>query len=275
VEDAHHERRIKLNEKEQLMNRSKRSLFFALLISISLTTAAFCDGESRAALLADSSLSLLAPFDGSANATKPVEAKPVKIEGVEFSEGLIGGCLSLQQPIPSSINFSAKSAVRLNEGTIMFWFRPNWSGADTNGKYTLLWLHMKNSSSTYLAIHRSFTPSDPRQLTINLSWVNVIQTTTRTHFVEKEWIHVAITWDVNSNSFTAYFNGKAISTVPWKDVTADPDYNPEVLTLGLFNRGEDGDNPINACYDDLMVFHRSLNSTEIGDYVEETKPSSK
>lgn len=249
----------------------RKSPVTAVLLGMLAAQVCAADLSTRDNLLVDDALNLFIPFDGEVEPKIAAKAVSPTLEGThEFEAGRVGEALSFSESGAVALSMPISDNIDLRKGTIMFWFMPRWSGNDATGNYTLLWVNM-SSPNKYLAIHRSFDPAQPLALYFNLQWDAVIQSTTDSHFKAGEWIHVAMTWDAEKNVFAVYFSGRQIGTTEWPDVSSSPDYVPQDLRLGAYYRGPDGDQLIDALYDEFAIFHRALTMEEIAAYVGETE----
>lgn len=256
-----------------------RNLLRVLLLSlvtvffpIEGTAAAELNGPKRGELKVDPSLSLMIPFDGGSEpATSGVN--PVLEGDAIFEPGISDKAMKLDSDLGGCLHIGLEpEQIDLRKGTIMFWFKPSWSGEDPGGKYTLWWITMKGSDK-YFALRRSFSTDDPKLLSVSLGDKSGVAVHMTPEFEVGKWVNVAVTWDTDANECALYLNGERKGDAPWPDVSDDAQYVPGVLLLGRYYlSGESTDDPIRSAYDELFVFKRPLSEQEIGAYTRETKP---
>ncbi len=234
--------------------------------SVSMAGSSIRDG-----LLRDKKLSLHIAFDQNLDAGGMSSNSGSVLHGeTEYVPGRVNDALSFENQEVGQVKVPLNDGqLNLKEGTIMFWLRPAWSGEDVSGKYTLLWIAMKNPDK-YLAFHRSFSKDDPRLLFVNLANENGLSAKMTPGFEQDRWIHVAFTWNADENYSVLYFNGEPVVRSTWKDYSNEEQFTPSHLLLGKYY-GED--DPINASYDDLFILLKSLPQDEIWQYIQECEAS--
>lgn len=226
-------------------------------------------GENiREKLLNDENLLFFVPFDFSVDAETANHHKEGKLYGEgKYIEGVVNNCISLPESGKGNILYDIRDNINMKKGTIMFWFKPYWWGDTKEGKYTLLWIKMKDPNK-FFAFHRSFSKEHPTLLYITANWQGGLNFYTDDVLKKNEWVHIAVTWDAGINKIILYINGKLKSTGNWKDLSEDESYTPFSLSLGKYYPV---DSPINACYDEFYIFGRPLSEEEISSYYKETK----
>ncbi|HOJ39605.1 MAG TPA: LamG domain-containing protein [bacterium] len=226
-------------------------------------------GQARKKLLSDKTLLFYAPFDFSVDAETAYHHKTGQLYGeAQYVKGVVGNCLWLPAEGKGSVGYPMSDNIDLDRGTLMFWFKPGWWGDEETGKYTLLWVSMKDANK-YFAFHRSFSPKYPTLLYISRSWQGGTSLHTDQHFKKDTWMHLAATWDAAANKFLLYINGEVKATGTWSAVDKDPALQPNRMSLGRYYTA---DTPINSAYDEFYVFKRVLTPEEIAAYWKETRP---
>ncbi len=254
---------------------SKKTGWFLLMLFLSLSAAVAAQEKSnlnqvRKTLLADKSLLFFVPFDFSVDAETAYHHKDGQLFGEgQYVRGVVGNCLHLPAEGKGSVLYKMSDNIDLEKGTLMFWFKPGWWGDDQTGKYTLLWVSMKDASK-YFAFHRSFSAKSPTILYISRSWQGGANLHMDEYFKKDTWIHLAATWDAAANKFLFYINGQLKTTGSWAPVEKDPSLEPNRMSLGRYYSA---DTPINSAYDEFYVFKRVLTPEEITSYYKETRPA--
>jgi len=239
-------------------------LFFVFCFILNLK----CE-EIRKNLLNDKSLLFYVPFDFSVDAETAFHNKEGKLYGeAKYEKGIVENCIFLSEEGKGSISYDIRDNISLKKGTLMFWFKPNWWGDDKTGKYTLLWIRMKDPNK-YFAFHKSFSKEYPTILYTTCAWEGGANLHIDDYFKKGKWIHICSTWDVSQNKYLLYFNGKVVASGNWKDVSEEESFIPISLSIGKYYTQ---DNPINAWYDEFYIFKRVLSEEEIKKYYNETKP---
>lgn len=234
--------------------------------SVSMAGSSIRDG-----LLRDEKLSLHMAFDQNFDASGISPNSGSVLHGeTQFVPGRVNDALSFKNQEAGQVKVPLSAdQLNLKEGTIMFWFKPAWSGEDASGKYTLLWITMKNPDK-YLAFHRSFSEEDPRLLYVNLANENGLSAKMVPGFEQDRWVHVAFTWNADENYSVLYFNGEPAARSTWKDHSNEEQFTPSHLLLGKYYAKDD---PINASYDELFILLRSLPQDDIWQYIQECETS--
>ncbi|MCM8768391.1 MAG: LamG domain-containing protein [Candidatus Omnitrophica bacterium] len=226
--------------------------------------------EMRKKILSDKTLLFYVPFDFSVDAETAYHHKSGKLYGEgQFVKGVVGNCLWLPTEGKGSVSYSMSDNIDLDKGTLMFWFKPGWWGDDESGKYTLVWVSLKDSNK-YFAFHRSFSPKFPTLLYVTRAWQGGGSFQTDEYFKKDKWIHLAATWDSAANQFIFYINGQVKFKGIWVPVEKDPAFEPTRMSLGRYYSQ---DTPINSAYDEFYVLKRPLSPEEIAAYWKETRPA--
>ncbi len=243
---------------------------FALFLLVPLISLRAEEGTQRRELMEDGALALYSSFDEGHDAEMSRGERAGRLAGESRQvPGVVGQALSFrsEEPKVGSVAYGVKESFSPERGTLMYWFRPGWDGADPEGKYTLAWVTM-DKSQRYFAMHRSLS-KDPHALFVNFQWDNVLNISTKKYLHADAWVHLAVTWNQDSGQYALYMNGQLVADAPWKVLPEEGQYRPLTLMLGRFYKT---DAPINADYDELFLFQRALSPAEIHAYVEETTP---
>lgn len=247
------------------MNIKNSFICGAAAIWLSGLSLASANQGARESLLTDGSLSIHLSFDQVLDVTEPFQnfAPTLKGEG-QFVSGRVNGALSLEGDGSGQVRVPlVADHIDLKEGTIMFWFKPAWFGKDESGSYTFLWITMKDPDK-YLGFHRSFSKDNPRLLYVNIANRNGVAADTSYEFNPDQWIHIAFTWNADDGSCVLFFNGKVAAKGTWEDFSGEAGFVASSLLLGKYYAKDD---PINASYDDLFIFSRSLSNDELNKYI--------
>ena len=153
--------------------------------------------------------------------------------------------------IPSNFNF--------NEGTISFWYKPNYDTNNTIGVIHTLFIVGPNSYTAgrvQIWNNREYQPIRISHVTDILSY---------THLSVGNWYQIVYTWDSASGQKNYYLNGIAnvsASSSSWIANTA-----PTEIYIG---KNANQDSIANGVIDEVRVYNKALNSIEVQKIYTET-----
>ena len=196
------------------------SIGISLFLLWSLSSHGFCDTT----LLVDFDDGYDASFsvgEGAANTAPELKEGDVKLVDGKFGKGVFIG-----RDVPAlALNYATKDNFSYKEGTLEFWFRPEWdsnakdeSYKDSKGKPE--WLHAYLFSTSGSPTRFQLVKSRYGRLTF--SYRKKYKTTAsvtapgRDFFQQGEWIHIAVSWD--GNEARIFLNGKLASVSEEWDV---------------------------------------------------------
>ncbi|MDD2486410.1 MAG: hypothetical protein PHO05_07670 [bacterium] len=223
---------------------------------------------AREKLLADKSLLFFAPFDFSVDAEQAAHHKTGNLNGEgEFIPGVVGNCISLPEPGKGAISYNFSDNIDMKAGTMMFWFKPHWWGDELEEKSfrrCLMWLRL--SDGKYFAFYRTFSRK-ASPYAVYMIYQNYGTLISTRAWKKDQWVHLAATWDMQSDKYIIYVNGRQALSAPvqWKD----KEIEGRGLSLGRYY----GVDVIDAAYDEFFVFGRSLTAEEIKSYYDATNPA--
>lgn len=206
------------------------------------------------------------PFDGSCDAVEAGgSAKPLQTKGVQFAPGIKGQAAQFGEG--ARLRFSEHGNLVKERGTLMLWFRPDWSGDQGyTSDHREIWRCLftegpptakrHGSNRLWLWFWRSrlrFDVSDFADLYITKPIVE---------WKAGEWHHIAVTWD-HRRQRVVYVDGerlrggqdsrKAFLPMRW-----------EALPFPEFYVGSDGGSRVaEGCIDELKVFDAPLSDSAV------------
>ena len=207
---------------------------------------------------------LYLPFDGSAlPAISGAERSAAPAASLSFQPGLRGQCARLNADcrLATAGHFDARA------GTVAFWLRPHWPGADKTGRYlfclygspTLKESWLRNRWSVHTAsgtLTSSILGGTTGQAVALKATINTWQ--------QAQWHHVAFTWaNINSGRADAecrlYLDGQPVQ----KRAGVRLDVGPVADTLDIGRDSDASPDYADADYDEFYIYGRALSAAEI------------
>jgi len=184
-----------INHEEENILRTDKSLVFGLLL-LGLATGLCSTGQSQILWLPFESAGEIAR-DVSGNRKDGVVVKATRVPG-KYRQGISIGEEDEYVEIPNVLK---------PEGTLEFWFKPNWQG-DTAETYRLFdaasdkifWFVGKGLTGEHIPDFGFFLEDAIDTDFIIKTDANVISVDT--------WYHIAATWDFGSGKANFYINGE-------------------------------------------------------------------
>lgn len=162
---------------------------------------------------------------------------------------------STQLVSPATGNFNAP------RGTLSFWFKPTWNGADGtsrvffrhNGTNLHFGLHKMGNQLYFYVTDNTGDPTRALRLGLNAA-------DTARAIKAGEWHHLAVTWDGAAGQLRLFLNGTEYGSYMTNLGTA-----LSFGTSGMFSIGSepDGTLPIDSALDDLRIFDYPKSAEEI------------
>lgn len=203
----------------------------------------------------DTKADVVEDTSGNGNDGKIVGAK--RVAG-KFGKGIAIGKKDEYIEIPDVLQQKANP-----EGTIEFWFKPNWDGSD-NQSYRLFdantaaiyWLIGKGKTGAERVDKFGFYFEDAADADFQ-DWQ-----TAAADISKDKWHHVAATWDFGKSEAKFYLNGKEVSMV--KGMGAFPPLNPKPK-IG-FNVGSGympATNGADSVIDEFAIYSKALDEKTV------------
>jgi len=151
------------------------------------------------------SLSLEASFDGdlSARSSSGQLLKPLKAAGVSFVDGIRGKAAHVDgsqvkdesgKSVAPQLIYSVEDVFKGPAGSISFWFRPGWDGADNkNWRFLLTGDDAKDKGVMSLWLWEWVRTDIPRKDMAQVS----VNRNMRGYFFKGDWMHFALVWDAD------------------------------------------------------------------------------
>ena len=219
---------------------------------LKLATALLLPGSLMAAEPA-----VVIPFDGTPSVLKANGEKIAEggmIGQLEYVDGMKGKALVVDGK-PAAFLVRDLSENDFREGTVSFFFRPNWERKD--GKAHYLFQTGKWRSEFFLV----FVKDARGQLELSVCTPKQRQVFVKNADLQPgKWVHFAFSWNVAKGECVIYIDGKpAARTVreEWKDgsYSFKAPWNIQL--------GRNVNEPAGGAYDNLKIYNRQLSDAEI------------
>jgi hypothetical protein len=191
-------------------------------------------------------------------------------DGAKWVPGKFGSGISLE----GKGSYLEISNVLVAEGSIEFWFKPNWNGSD-GPDYRIFDASM---GGIYFfiskgAAHADITPKDfgfYLEDAADADWQDV-EFDPKDVIKAGKWFHVAATWKFNGGNPFLYIDGKQIATSANKlggfpILNPKPRFGTEVIKYIPITNGADG------VIDEIAIYTKALTEKEIKRDMEASSP---
>ena len=170
------------------------------------------DGDANAGLAYDDATTLLLRADGTLLDESGIA--PTNSPSVTYVDGLFGQAV---EPGDTAIMFNASDVVNASEGTIEFWYKPNYDRAGDYAGQTWRFVEIGNPYQILISVDgannfRTIFWGD------NLATDDVVETLYENGnglsagtWKADEWIHIAATWNQDGD-LAAYINGAQVGS---------------------------------------------------------------
>ena len=204
----------------------------------------------------------------------------VALTGGSITVGKHGNGLHLAKD--QFVTVASKGNVLARQGTVMFWFRPDWSTKDKTSSHSLLswrWADGRWADATlgdgYCVLSDGWWESGGGADRLYLVFENQLyaHTSRPQEFVVGRWIHVAFTWEFTDHPIASLFiNGERSGTANGKPCSEIPRIS-SAIHLGT-DRGADGGGERSAegTFDSIAILSRALSSNEIREAFRNQEP---
>ena len=209
-----------------------------------------------------------APFDDSADAAKSAgDGRPLRSEGIEFTDGFKGRAVRLTAGARSVLAYSAKENVRVERGTVSMWCKREWQGEPGEQGRTLFALEepkgheRRGSGQLWLWWWGKVLRGDRADYGDTYSCRDRIP-------LDAEWHHVVYCY--SEEGVQLYVDGQpgydlSDSWSPLGDALKMPDLLnfDRCPFASFFVGGQDGSRQIDGCIDELRILSEPLNRQEV------------
>ncbi|MFA5105952.1 MAG: LamG-like jellyroll fold domain-containing protein [Candidatus Micrarchaeia archaeon] len=198
------------------------------------------------------------PFDSNANDAMGLNNGAVSGASLTSSAGKVGGAYVFN----GLVNVSYSPSLNLSSaGTLSFWIKPRWNAYNYANHEIFLDYNFWGASGSGLGC--VFRPTDYGTGGIDCDIVNSSTIGANVYFNTQnwsanEWHHIAFAYDIPGHSRSFYVDGALVSSstaaITGFALPAKPLY---------IGKGYNGYSSFNGTIDEVAIFNRSLNGTEI------------
>ena len=159
-------------------------------------------------------------------------------------------------------------------GTVMFWFRPNWSSATDSSSHSLLSWGWQDGKDGYGVLSNGWwEPAGAGRTYLvfeNQLYAHCSQPVT---YTANEWMHFAFTWSFDKRLVVSlYLNGERISTTTGRPYETVPSLRTAIHIGTDKGTSMARDRWTDGTFDGLHVFGRALTKSEIRDAFRAQEP---
>jgi len=203
------------------------------------------------------------PLDGNGNIISPDGEKmgAANITGAsDYVDGINGKALDGRQAYDqvTALNIGSLPSMAVREGTVSFWFRPEWNAGEREEK--CLFYSWNDPQFRFFLVK-------PKADTLEFSVFapNQLQVIVKNSQKAKEWVHLAVRWSVPKGEVAIFINGKCAGRnvkEEWKKASYDAKSS---LNLWFGKGGSDRFKAIvgDGAYDDFRIYDKQLSDNEI------------
>ncbi len=204
------------------------------------------------------------PLDGTADV---LDAKGSKIAGgiihgrSDYQPGIVGQGINAKRwayDQATAVEFKKLPAVNMNNGTVAFWFKPDWTETDKAAHCIL------NARDTSWKFRFYLVKNAKGMLDLSLVAPKHLQIVRKVSFKQNEWTHLAFTWNQEKSELIFYKDGKLFvkRTIP---NAVSKQEKPLNMYLYFGNGSSDRFKAQvgNGIYDEFKLFDKTLSADEI------------
>ena len=209
-------------------------------------------------LVEDASTQLLLPFDESY--TGASQEIPSEVSDTGFRSGLVGHSMHAMRN--GFVKYATSDKISAASGTVEFWIRPDWNGADGGG-HTFFEVGDNFNNGTILAIDGANNlrfqqwGDDPTTPAVERNVERDVGTSGR-DWVAGQWYHVAATWNGTVGEMNFYIDGELVGAR--NDAVSIAEFSTEDLTIGA---EAIGNLSAEASFDEFRISDRMRTASEI------------
>jgi hypothetical protein len=227
----------------------------------------------------DAKLLMALPFDGSACATQAVgNPAPLEEQGLVYGPGVRGQAAAFTRGV--RLTYARPANLRQEEGTVMFWFKPNWSTVGLSDTTM--------DQQKWRCLFSEPRPDDTRELagrgtlwlwfwgSLYRGDIGLYKGAFRTADVSMEsgvWQHLAFTWSVKGQRL--YWNGRLVAdgTKSLAQLKGDKGksfaFGPDKFAT-FFVGNHKGGEPADGWIDEFKIYDRILTKRQIDKEIAQT-----
>jgi len=188
----------------------------------------------------------------------------IHCHGATLGEGKWGQGLHVGAEQYITLDFDNKKAPE--QGTLMFWFKPNWSTATKTSSHALISWGWDDGKGGYGVLSEGWwEPAGAGRTYLVFENQLYAHTSDTLSYTKGEWMHFGVTWELVNKAIVAglYLNGDLIGTVRSRPCEAVPP-----LKTPLF-LGSDGGTSLarqrwaDGVFDGLHILNRALTQEEM------------
>jgi hypothetical protein len=142
-----------------------------------------------------------------------------------------------------------------NEGTVRFWFKPNWNSGTGPGVSSACLLQMQTTSTTQWSLNLNAAGS---QLTLSYPTSHTLSSSTLS-WTAGGWHQIAVTYSGIATNVVIYVDGSAVTSTATSGVT----WLSDVLSKFTIGSASDGSQSANGRFDELETFNYVLSASDI------------
>ena len=223
---------------------------------------------------------LLATFDTLARVTHAAGDAAVVAKGAKLVDGKHGKGLALGPD--EYITLAPEKNLDPKQGTLMFWFRPNWSSASPPVSHALLswgWADGKRAEPElgpgYFVLSDGWWETGGGAGRLYLVFENQLyaHTSLKRVFIKEQWQQIAFTWKFTDHpAVTLYINGEQFGTTHGRKQEFIPKLRSPIHLGTDLAAGGGGKRSADGVFDSLQIWSRSFTAREVRDTFRAQEP---
>ena len=222
-----------------LLNSSSTQLWFSVQVNISANSSdsnyfLYYGNPDASSPPSDSSeiygsgAVFVAHYD---NSSTGVDGETPSTEsGTTYNTGQFGTGINVSNG--DNLRYSTNEVVYVPEGTMEFWFKPDWNASDNSG-HEFFHMHESGGQEKYFILNKDdnspgWGTSNYLKFMLEDSSDADIRAEYNQNFVEGNWYHIAASWEfpgTNNGDIFIYVNGQQVATASGLDNPISPDDN--------------------------------------------------
>ncbi len=198
----------------------------------------------------------------------------LEAHGATLVEGKSGKGLSVGQG--GYLTFASEKNLLARQGTLIFWFKPNWSGADTKQSHSLITWSWDDGKHGYCVLsHGWWEPAGAGKTYFVFQNQLYCHASTPLTYRKNRWMHFTLTWAYHENNVAArtYVDGHLVTSAIRRHTGAVADPKGPIC-LGA-DRGTHMPRQrwADGVFDGLEILNRTLDKQEVRDAFRAREPN--